>query len=485
MTRSIVRWTSLVMLAVLTLGGCATTGTRPGATEMVGRGLLGLVLSPLMIVGGIAQGLAFLPYTIGTGLQALNRALVDAQAVTLDDAYRAGYGVALDDPRVDQQTGEVRGETIGYGRLHPEAMAEATRALQRLLVAQGMSRERADQYVLGGVYTHVRSRGHLLLSLVHRPAGAQPFRAVSKHTGIATTFRPDQRGWREPYARDVDGRPIDEVIDWVAIDYALLQQDRVVATLFVLAAESVKSGARADDYWSVERRWLAGESAGVIEASRARIRLDRPASGRAPVAAREAVEEHLVAEQLGAPLEPLADALGHADGGRVARVDQADDVVAVHRGERVGQRAPRALRGVAPTPRVAAQHPAELEAGPALGVEEADASEQRPRRALLHGPEPVAAQLPVADDQRHLAPRLGARERLALAEVAHDLGVGADRRVGVEVLLAEHAEREPVGLERVHGQRPETQTAPILARSSRPAARSAVTLMTAPGPGNS
>ena len=62
-----------------------------------------------MIVGGIAQGLAFLPYTIATGLQELNRALVDAQAVTLDDAYRAGYGVTLDDPRVDQRTGEVRG----------------------------------------------------------------------------------------------------------------------------------------------------------------------------------------------------------------------------------------------------------------------------------------------------------------------------------------------------------------------------------------
>ena len=119
---------------------------------MVGRGLLGLVLSPLMIVGGIAQGLAFLPYTIATGLQELNRALVDAQAVTLDDAYRAGYDDSpLDDPRVDQRTGEVRGETIGYGRLHPEAMAEATRALQRLLVAQGMPQERAGQYVLGGV----------------------------------------------------------------------------------------------------------------------------------------------------------------------------------------------------------------------------------------------------------------------------------------------------------------------------------------------
>jgi hypothetical protein len=274
MSRSIKQCVSVVMLLVLTVTGCATTtSSGPGAAQMVGRGLAGLVLSPFMIVGGIMQGLAFLPYTIGTGLQELNRALVQAQSVTLDDAYRAGYGVSIDDPRVDQTTGEVRGETVAYGRLHPEAMAEATRALQRLLVSQGMAPERAGEYVLGGVYTHVRSRGHILLAVTHRPAGAQPFRAVSKHTGIATTFRPEQRGWREPYARDVEGRVVDEVIDWVAIDYALLQQDKMVATLFVLAAESVKSGKRADDYWPVERRWLAGDSAGVVEHSRARVRL--------------------------------------------------------------------------------------------------------------------------------------------------------------------------------------------------------------------
>lgn len=71
----------------------------------------------------------------------------------------------------------------------------------------------------------------------------------------------------------MDGRALDEVIDWVALDYAWLQQDKIVATLFVLAVESVKSGKRADDYWQVERRWLAGDSAGVMADSRARIRL--------------------------------------------------------------------------------------------------------------------------------------------------------------------------------------------------------------------
>jgi len=279
MTRSMKRWTALVALTILIASGCATTREGPGAAEMVGRGLLGLVLSPLMIIGGIAQGLAFLPYTVGTGLRELNRGLLDAQAVPLDDAYRATYGVSINDPRVDQRTGEVAGESMGYGRLHPEAMADATRALQRLLVSQGMPQERARHYVLGGVYTHVRTRGHILLSVAYRHPGSEPFRAASKHTGIVTTFRPEQRGWREPYPRDAAGQTVDEIIDWVALDYALLRQDKVVATLFVLAAEAVKSDRRADDYWQVERRWLAGDSARVMEDSRGRVKLDRPSPG--------------------------------------------------------------------------------------------------------------------------------------------------------------------------------------------------------------
>jgi hypothetical protein len=68
-------------------------------------------------------------------------------------------------------------------------------------------------------------------------------------------------------------------VDWVAIDYALLRHDKLVTTLFVLTAEAVKSGKRADDYWQVERRWLAGDSARVMEDSRARVKLDQPAPG--------------------------------------------------------------------------------------------------------------------------------------------------------------------------------------------------------------
>jgi hypothetical protein len=154
-----------------------------------------------------------------------------------------------------------------YGRYKPEALLEANRAFHRLLVSQGMPEETAAKYVLVGNYTHAWSRGQILLAVVHRHTGELPFRVVGKQTNILTMFRRDQRGWYEPYERDGDGRPIDEVLDWAAMEYALLRQDKVVATLMVLAAEAVKADRRAPDYWSAERRWLAGDIARVMQES--------------------------------------------------------------------------------------------------------------------------------------------------------------------------------------------------------------------------
>ena len=273
MKRQIRRVVIALVAGALLLGGCVTPDGRL-AMETFGRGVLYLVLSPLMIVSGIAQGLAFLPYTIGTGLAELNRGLLEAQAVSLDDSYKSTFGVSISDSRVNQQTGEVAGENVGYGRYRPAAMFEATRAFQRLLVSQGMPEDKAQHYVLCGIYTHTVTRGHILLAVVYRHPGMQPFRVVSRHTGIVTTFRPDDMGWREPYLRDVNGQVIDEVIDWAGLEYTLLRQDKVVATLMALAAESVKSGKRSPDYWQAERRWIAGETAEIMRESVAKVKLD-------------------------------------------------------------------------------------------------------------------------------------------------------------------------------------------------------------------
>jgi len=266
------RLTCALLAATLTVTGCATYEGRTGM-ETFGRGMLNLVLSPLMIVAGLAQGLAFLPYTLGTGLGELNKALLQASAVTLDDSYKAAFGVSIADKNVDQKSGDIYGQEGLYGRFKPEAIFEANRAFQRLLVSQGMKEEQARNYTLTGNYRYAWSRGHILLAVVYRHPGTQPFRAAAKQTGIVTTFRPDQRGWYEPYERDVNSQAIDEVIDWTAMEYAVLRQDKVVATLMVLAVEAVKSGKRSPDYWAAERRWQAGETTAILQESLNKVKL--------------------------------------------------------------------------------------------------------------------------------------------------------------------------------------------------------------------
>ncbi len=272
------RLTCALLAATLTVTGCATYDGRTGM-ETFGRGLLNLVLSPLMIVGGLAQGLAFLPYTLGTGLGELNKALLQANAVSLDDLYKAAFSVSINDQQVDQKTGDVYGQEGLYGRFRPEAIFEANRAFQRLLVSQGMKEDQARNYTLTGNYRYAWSRGHIMLAVVYRHPGAEPFRAAAKQTGIVTTFRPDQRGWYEPYERDANGQAIDEVIDWAAMEYALLRQDKIVATLMVLAVEAVKSGKRSPDYWPAERRWQAGETAAILKESADKGKRGLPTGG--------------------------------------------------------------------------------------------------------------------------------------------------------------------------------------------------------------
>lgn len=272
------RISSVLVWAVIALGGCASPGESDGrvAANTFGQGLKNLILSPFMIVSGIAQGLAFLPYTIGTGLNDLNKGFLQANAVPLDDSYKATFGVSIDDKRVDPQSGQIQGQPGQYGRYRSQAIFEANSALQRLLVSQGMPEQTARHYVLTGNYQYALTRSQILLAVVYRHTGDEPFRVLAKQTGITTTFRPGQRGWHEPYPRDVDGRPIDEVVDWAAIDYKILRQEKVVATLMVLATEAIKSGKRSPEYWDVERPWMAGDTAKVMALSQGRVTL--PAS---------------------------------------------------------------------------------------------------------------------------------------------------------------------------------------------------------------
>jgi hypothetical protein len=225
-----------------------------------------------MIAAGIAQGLAFLPYALGMGLTELERALQHARAVPLDEAYRAAFGVSLTDPRVHRRTGDVRDHERLGGPGRGEALQEANRAFHRLLVGQGMSEETARKYVLVADAAHSAPGGPVLLAVVLRHTRMEPFRARSKQTNSTATLRSDQRAWYEAYDRDVDGQPVDEVMDWAALEHDVLDRDKALAALLVLAAEAVKFDRRAPDYWQVERRWRAGETAALVQQSADKVK---------------------------------------------------------------------------------------------------------------------------------------------------------------------------------------------------------------------
>jgi hypothetical protein len=202
--------------------------------------------------------------------------LLKANAVPLDDSYKATFGVSIDDKRVDPQSGDVKGQEGIYGQYRADAIFEANRALHRLLMSQGMPEQEAKNYILTGNYRYAFTRNQILLAIVYRHPGEQPFRVAAKQTGIVTTFKPDQRGWYEPYERDASGQPIDEVVDWAAMEYKLLRQEKVVATVMVLSAESIKSCKRSPDYWQAEGPWMAGDTTQVIRQSQIRGKTGQP-----------------------------------------------------------------------------------------------------------------------------------------------------------------------------------------------------------------
>ena len=270
---------ALVALMIPTLALTACSSQSRHGWEKAGKGVMNLLLSPIMIAAGIAEGIAFLPYTADADVRELDRALVQAKAVSLNDSYKATFGLPLDHPDIDPKSGDILRKEGLYGMFRPEAMFEGQRAFEKLLMTQGMPEEKARHHILVGNYAHAWTRGHILLAVVYRHPGAQPIQVRSKSTNIVTTLRPwYHQGYHEAYLRDVNDQVVDEVIDWAAMEYALLRQDKIVATLMVLAVESVKSGKRSPDYWQAERRWIAGETVQVMQQSSEKVQRALPSS---------------------------------------------------------------------------------------------------------------------------------------------------------------------------------------------------------------
>src|SRR5258708_39760695 len=79
------------------------------------------------------------------------------------------------------------------------------------------------------------------------------------------------------------------------------------------------------------------------------------------------------------------------------------------------------------------KRPGDLGAGPGIRLVEPDPAQERGACLALDGELAVTAQGPMAEHARESMPGAAPAQGRGLAYVAHHLGVGAERRVGLEI----------------------------------------------------
>jgi len=218
---------------------------------MAGIGLGQLILSPLMVVAGLLEGIAALPVFLGSGVHELNRELVAANArITLDDVYRGAYDTPLKDVADNGDTGTVFRE-----------MRSATVHFQSMLHRQGV--DDADHYLLTAVRTADRN-GYTLYAVIRRPPGSIKVQSRNGST-VMRALSPVDLDYYRPYARDTQGRALDEVVDWAGLPRTAIATQKGQAILLNLAANAVLNRKRRNEYWRMEQRWVAGDYRVIAE----------------------------------------------------------------------------------------------------------------------------------------------------------------------------------------------------------------------------
>ncbi|MDX1514922.1 MAG: hypothetical protein R3174_14385 [Gammaproteobacteria bacterium] len=242
----------LVIISVSALlAGCAPPRADGPSPEhgfnTFGEGVGQLLVSPLMIVAGLLEGIASLPYFIAADLHQMNRAMVDGGArVNLDRTYEYAYDAQIENVSGTGDTGKVF-----------RHLSEATEHFQRVLRGYGV--EDYKHYLLTGVRTADRE-GFTLYALVYRPD--ETIRVYDGRT--VRHLRPADSDYYRPYARDANGRLMDVVIDWAGVPRTSIRTQKGQAILMTLAANSVLINRRSDEYWVIERRWVAGEYEAIV-----------------------------------------------------------------------------------------------------------------------------------------------------------------------------------------------------------------------------
>ncbi|MCH8113503.1 MAG: hypothetical protein IH905_16365 [Proteobacteria bacterium] len=234
----------VVILSVILIAGCVAprAGEPSHPAQAFGQVLGYLVVSPVLILVGLLEGISSAPYYIEGDLHAMNAEMVAADSdVTLDQTYQYAYNRRLETVPRSGDTGKVF-----------RHLGEATPYFQNVLKGYGVPDY--DRYIITAVRTADRE-GYTLYGLVYRPTRRI---RVRDDSGRVRTLGPRDRLYYRPHEIDADGAPLDSVIDWAGVPRTTIRTQKGQAILMTLGANAVLINRRSDDYWAAERRWIDG-----------------------------------------------------------------------------------------------------------------------------------------------------------------------------------------------------------------------------------
>lgn len=225
-----------------------TKGTRASARGEV-------ELSPAQLSKGFVQGISFIPYLSKTKLLTINDILNKTKIkVSLEVAYEYAYDKKLKDAKADGDTGQVFKD-----------MKEATEHFQKILKRYGL--KNYSQYVLTAIDS---DKDYILYATIERKVNF--IKVFDKDKGKKVlSLNPDDPKYYEPYEKDTLDNPLDLIVDFGAVLKKDAFTQKTQSILLTMAANSVLEKKKSPNYWSIEKRWLKGDTQAVMEESEASI----------------------------------------------------------------------------------------------------------------------------------------------------------------------------------------------------------------------
>jgi hypothetical protein len=250
---SMIRHRGAPLLLMLSLAACSTTGDLNNRTNMIA----GEVGWTVCIGIAVLSAPVVLPLVMADdSIRHFSQRHRHGGHVSLDDAYQAAFGVHIHSPDVDPESGRVIHPNsaqlvVLYGR-KKRAVGAMNMALSQLAHHYGLVGHR---YALCQEVLHRDDRTYLLVSVVEHTPG----------TWIPIDQRPsDPMEWFLPDEKT------DTVLDWVAIDRTLVDDDKNDAYLLAAAVQAILGHRHAPDYWAVSKQWKDGQLGAVMALSEQR-----------------------------------------------------------------------------------------------------------------------------------------------------------------------------------------------------------------------